>query len=120
VHKFEGDNGLLYCAVIYNDFPEWLVKQKDINWDAMLDSGRDGLVADTNGKVIMESKITLGNYPGREVVIEAKGQFKTAIIKVRIYVVRNRMYQVMVITAKGEGGSFERDNFMDSFRLVER
>jgi hypothetical protein len=57
-----------------------------------------------------------GEYPGREIVLEKDGAI---IAKMRIYLVENRLYQIMVL---GEGPIFsakEKDVgiFLNSFRL---
>ncbi len=55
-----------------------------------------------------------GKYPGREITIEKKGEI---VAKMRIYLVNNRLYQVMVL---GPGAAFSTKDvgiFLDSFRL---
>ncbi len=100
----------------YSDFPAAVLKQTST--DKMLDGARDGAARNVNGTVVSDTKITLDGSPGREIVIHGKapsGQEATA--KVRYYLVKNRLYQIMVVTPKGNGGAAGTDDFLQSFKL---
>jgi len=82
---------------------------------------RDGGLRATDAKLLEEKEITLGTHPGRSFKIQLGGG---RVGRVRAYVVKNRLYQV-IFTAP-EGGapgaglpSLEEaaDKFFDSFRL---
>jgi hypothetical protein len=107
--------GVAYLA-IYNDYPEVFVQAR--NADKMLDGARDGAVSSIQGKLLSELIISLDKYPGREIRIEAPDGKHT--IQTRIYLVKNRLYQVGVVTPKE--GSFSEDvtKFLDSFKLLEK
>jgi hypothetical protein len=86
--------------------------------DKRLEQACKGAVERSRGELRGEAKAIklAGKYPGREIVIEKKGEI---IAKMRIYLVDNRLYQVMVL---GNGPFFSRKdkdvgNFLDSFRL---
>src|SRR5262249_33927006 len=79
-------------VVGYSDFPE--VALNDGGAQKRLDNARDGAVAQVKGKLKSEKKIKLKGVPGRELHIEVND--KTAV-RLRLYVVQNRLYQVMSI-----------------------
>ena len=84
--------------------------------DKRLDQARDGAIASVGGKKRSEEKIKLKGHPGREIVIEKDSE---VVVRMRIYLVKNRLYQVMVL---GNGPVFPAKDagfFLDSFRLNE-
>ena len=54
--------------VSYCDYSPEIMVHSDL--EKMLDGSRDGAVGNTKGKLLSETKITLADYPGRELVIE--------------------------------------------------
>lgn len=108
----EGRDEALY-AVSYSDFPEAEVKRNTVA--KRLDNARDGAVSSARGKLRSEKSITLDNHPGREIVVEKDG---AVVAKMRIYVINNRLYQVMAL-CNGAGSSKDAGIFMDSFRLTK-
>jgi hypothetical protein len=107
----EGRDEALF-VVSFSDFPKIEVKKETV--DKRLDNARDGAVSSARGKLRTEKIIKLDEtHPGRELVVEKDG---AVVAKIRIYVVKNRLYQVMVLCS-GAGSSKEAGVFMDSFRL---
>jgi hypothetical protein len=109
----DGRNDSLF-VVSYSDFPEADLKKGDV--DKRLDQARDGAIASARGKKRSEEPLKLKGHAGREVVIEKDGE---VVVKMRIYLVKNRLYQVMVL---GNGPVFASKDvaiFLDSFRLNE-
>jgi hypothetical protein len=98
-------------VVSYSDFPAADLKKGDV--DKRLDQARDGAIASVRGKQKSEKKIELNKHPGREIVIEKDGE---VVVKMRIYLVKNRLYQVMVV---GNAPAKDTGIFLDSFRLNE-
>lgn len=116
-HIFSGTQGNINYAVSYVDFPEEFVQRADPA--KLLDGSRDGAVNGVNGKLVLESNISLNANPGREIVIAAKaGDGKDATIKTRIYLVKNRLYQVMIVAPKGEVSNDEMMRYLESFKLI--
>jgi len=114
LHGFTVDRGYIAYAVMYSDFPSDLIQQGDP--DLLLDGGVDGAVTNVQGNLVSKTTISLDGHPGREFTIESDAQQVT--VKGRIFLVDNRLYQVIVVIA--EGGSFESETakFLDSFTLV--
>ncbi len=86
---------------------------------ALLDDTRDLIVKSAKGKLISEKKIELVRSPGREIKAEIplgedpKGGFVTC----RIYLVKNRVYQVMAVGPREQGDAKKAiDTFFNSFR----
>ena len=102
--------------VTCSDYPESIFKIKSI--DKFLDDYRDGAVAGVRGKLVSETKISLGTYPGREVIIEVNDGRILACI--RFYMVKTRLYQVSVATQKENPQLTNVTRFLESFKLLEK
>lgn len=102
----------------FSDFPDAITKQN--NPDTLLDGARQGAVTNANGTVVSDNKITFENNPGRETVIDGKAPTgQEATIKVRYYLINNRLYQVMAVTPRGQINSAGIDDFLQSFKLTK-
>jgi hypothetical protein len=105
-----------YFVVSYSDFPPAVLKKGEE--EMRLDQACNGAVESSRGKLRGVAKpIELaGGYAGREIVIEKDG---AVIAKMRIYLVENRLYQIMVLGSGTIFSSKEKDVgiFLDSFRL---
>jgi hypothetical protein len=97
----------------YCDFP---AEVKKAPLKQVYDSSRDGAVANLEGKLASEKDIKLGEYPGREIRIEVAGGKK--LFRARVYLVDQRLYQVVVFGTKETATSKEADKFLDSFKLT--
>jgi hypothetical protein len=88
--------------------------------EARLDMARDGMIRVLSGTITSETKINLdGTYPGRELLaIFTNPAEGTGILRVRIYMVDQRLYMVYVAGKKDWVHSPERDEFLDSFALT--
>lgn len=116
LHLFYGQDGDLGYFVSYCDYDPQVAKASLA--ENMLDGARDGAVSNVNGKLVSETNITLGDHPGREVIIEARAEDRPpAIIKSRMFMVKNRLYQVTTVASRGRAGDKELDNFLRSFKL---
>jgi hypothetical protein len=104
-----------YFVVSYCDIPAADLKKG--TEQKRLDQACKGAKDSSGGdKLRSEKPITIDGHPGREIFIEKNGE---VIARMRIYLVSNRLYQVMVL---GNGRVFSaKDNdvgsFLDSFRL---
>lgn len=99
----------------YCDFPAE-IKKAPIK--QVFDSSRDGAVANMEGKLASEKDIKLGEHPGREIQIDvAEGK---RLFRVRVYLVEQRLYQVVIFGSPEAATSKEADKFLDSFKLAEK
>ncbi len=99
----------------YCDFPAEIKKTP---LKQVFDSSRDGAVANLEGKLASEKDIKLGEYPGREILIDLAGGKR--LFRVRVYLVDQRLYQVVVFGTKEAATAKEADKFLDSFTLAEK
>jgi hypothetical protein len=82
-----------------------------------LDGVRNGAVSNIRGKLLREEKITLaGRYPGRDIVAEMPEQ--VGLLRDRLYLVGDRLYQVMVMGRREWVESPDAQRFLDSFTLT--
>jgi hypothetical protein len=100
--------------VSYSDYPASIFQTTPIK--SILDGARDGAVKNSQGRLINETDIVLGTYPGRELNVESSDG--TNVMRAHLFVVKERLYQVIVITAKGRASSPDLKKFLDSFQLI--
>jgi hypothetical protein len=82
-----------------------------------LDEAREGLLRAVKGKLEKETKLKYGDeFPGREVVVSVKGD---VLIRDRAFLVKGRMYQVVVTGSKDFIESDEVQKYFQSFELVK-
>ncbi|MDW8365330.1 MAG: hypothetical protein RMK49_05760 [Abditibacteriales bacterium] len=111
---YEVSNDVAYL-IIYSDYPEDLIVNADKT--KMLDGARDGAVKNVKGTLRSEKNISLSGWLGREIVIDTPDD-PASTIKSRMYLVKNRLYQVMAVMPKGKETSKDVDKFLDSFKLT--
>jgi hypothetical protein len=83
---------------------------------ALLDDARNGFVAGVKGKLQREGEIALKGFPGRDVEVSAAGQ----VVFARLYLVRDRLYQLVAVFPKENVGAPDARRFLDSFALAEK
>lgn len=68
--------------------------------------------------MLSEQDIRLGTYPGKEFRLENPGK---AIVRHRVYLVKQRIYQVLVETPldREQALSSDSDKFLNSFQLLK-
>ena len=107
-------NGQGFNSVSYADYPETF---RTVAAKQLLDGVRDGLKG-TDGKVVAEDETTVGSgdskVVGRSIRIEAGNN----AIRVRVFLVENRLYQVMVAGTKAAVDANTADEFLKSFDLL--
>lgn len=115
VHMFvcEPDPSTAYI-VGYSDYPEAMMKKADT--EKVLDGARDGAVKNVNGKLDWEKKVTIDGHSGRDFALSTE-RFKG---RDRIYLVNDRLYQVMLVGTKDFITSKDGEKFLDSFKLADK
>ena len=99
----------------YCDFPSEI---KKVPLKQVFDSSRDGAVANLKGKLASEMDIKLDKYLGREIQIDVQGGKQ--LFRARVYLVDQRLYQVVVFGTKEAATSKAADKFLDSFQVTGR
>ena len=104
----------LVCMAGYTDISSKILVANDV--DGFFDGFRDQFIKETGGKLVSEKSSTLYGHSGREI----KMQLFRGELRVRLFVVGNRLYQLVVIKSdKVEASDEEMFNkFFDSFKLL--
>jgi len=119
LYLFGGEQGDIACFVAYADYPETYVQSNDP--ETLLDGGRDGAVRNVKGTLVKEIKIKLDGYPGRELLVNGTtADGKDFTVKQRMFLVKNRLYQVITVTPKGDTSRPELDEFLNSLKLLSK
>jgi hypothetical protein len=84
----------------------------------MLDTARDGAIARSRGKLLVDEPKQLNGVSGRRIEIDAEG----GQVRVRgdLFVQGRRLYQVFATTKPQDIGSAEVARFLDSFVILPR
>jgi len=100
-------------VVAYNDYPAASMKGKNPN--EALEASANGAVTNVKATLTSKKAITIKGYPGCEITFN-NPKF---LGKSRIYLVKNRLYQLTAIIPKP--GSYNKDvnRFLTSFRLLK-
>lgn len=111
----ENDDNFVY-ALSEVEYPDSVINsdKKDLI-DKFFRGSIDGVVNNVHGKLLSEFIIQFDGYPGREIDIDCKNGL--AIIKMRFYLVKNKMYMMQTLTDTKKDFNKSIMKFMDSFRL---
>lgn len=104
-----------HCAAVvsFNDIPIAAMSDPD----TLLQGGRDGVVKKLNGTIVSERPVTLDDYPGLEFVLETS---KSQTYMIRIYIVNDRLYQLLFLSSKSRIDQFDVQGFFESFQLLKQ
>jgi len=106
--------------VSYSDYPEHIVEQSAPY--AILENARDSTISSQQGDLKQSYRLTLSGRPGLEYLADTKIEGKDALIWVRSYLEKNRLFQILAMALKHEEGPAESheemDRFLRSFRFV--
>lgn len=104
-----------FFAVMWSDYPASAMASTTP--EHVLDGARDGAVANVKGKLLAEKKITANGYPGREVRLASTDNSFVAID--RMYIVKNRLYQAMVVWPTTSEDVPTTRKFLESFTFTK-
>lgn len=109
------ENDSISYTVFYADFPSEMAQLPS---ELILSSIASALSSQKDLKVLSEQDISLGSYPGKEFRLENPGK---AIVRHRVYWVKQRVYQVAVETPldKEQALSSDVEKFFNSFQLLK-
>lgn len=120
IHMYDASNATnddnLVYGIISTEYPDSTIDSNNPEFlSSMFRSAIDGAVANVKGKLISEKPITIGKFPGREVKVDyAEG---VAIIRMRLYLVNNKMYILQTITLTAKDNNASINEFLNSFQL---
>lgn len=95
------------------DYPAGTVT--DDNIDSLLAGAAAGSAANVQGTVRDIQPFTLGRYVGREAIIDSNAMGMT--IRTRIFLVGDRLYQVMAVMPSNQENAPAAIGFLNSFRI---
>ncbi|MEK6256075.1 MAG: hypothetical protein N2C13_02000 [Chloroflexota bacterium] len=108
------DNPGAGYSAIYANYPTGLIQAYPVG--VILDGISFGVVTQSEGELVRNSTITFDGYEGRELEIAAP--IGESILRVRIYLIGNRVYQISVVTSAVRQSSEDTVRFFDSFKLL--
>ncbi|MDE2181458.1 MAG: hypothetical protein KGJ78_00400 [Alphaproteobacteria bacterium] len=104
-----------YFAVAISDYPLGSIKPDNI--DSVYAGGVSGGATAMGGTIRNVMPITLGKITGREAIIDIPD--KKLVARTRLFIIGDRMYQVIVVGAPGIETSKDCLDFLDSFKLLD-
>lgn len=107
-HIFLSQKGSAAFAISYADYP-----QNNADPQGVLDNVREGAINGIKGTLVSGKNITHKTYPGREFQASTQGALYTS----RIFLVDNRLYQMVVVAPVGHLTGAEINKFLTSFDL---
>jgi len=110
----ERDDRMAYM-VGYADYPEHIVERIDV--DQSFDATRDGMLGEYGARVTNETRIRLDSYPGREFSFEGTIKNTRFTGYSRIFLVDQRLYQLIAI---GERAAVDKEDVNRFFLSFER
>ena len=117
-HLYSSDRPDAYFAVGYSDYPLALVVQAPA--DALLAGVRDTWVKRVNGRIVSTAADPkFGKYPGLQFTVKGTVSGKEALLEGRLYLVDQRLYQVVSLSRTPEISQGVVNRFFSSFRLVD-
>jgi len=100
-------------VITYLDYP---FSAEGKERDKLLDTGAEAGITNVGGKVVSNTPISIDSYPGREV----KGEMQGILYRSRVYLVRQRLYLLIVWMPTTKASSENATKFLESFKLVAR
>jgi hypothetical protein len=118
-HLYSSERPQSYYAVGYSDYPLGLIL--GANPEQVFAGVRNTWVRRIGGKLTGPvSPLTLaGRYPGVEFNAQGKLKGADALLQARLFLVDQRLYQVIAMVRKNEVPQGEINRFLNSFRLVQ-
>ena len=116
MQEFSGEDGNFLFGAISSKYPESMIHsdKKDII-DQFFDGSVEGVVSNVKGKLISDNKTELHGFPGRDIKVDF--QDGLAVIRCRIYLVRNELIMIQSITTPDKQDNDGVRKFHDSFKL---
>ncbi|HYH43919.1 MAG TPA: hypothetical protein VD867_18265 [Burkholderiales bacterium] len=115
-HLYSSDRPDAYFAVGYTDYPVAAVV--GVPPDELFAGIRDTWIRRINGRLLMSGPVRLNRqYPGLEFTGEGRVKDADTFLHARVYLVDQRLYQVVAMGRKGEISQGVINRFLASFKL---
>jgi hypothetical protein len=109
----DANDGAFFVA--YNDFPDQITQADP---QTVLAESVQGANKSLNGKIVEDRVTELSSFPCRSYIFDTKVSGIDAIATGRVCLVKNRLYQQLVIGDKTKITNVEIDRFIQSFKLA--
>lgn len=112
------DDNLVY-GLVETAYPDSTISSEvnESTLDAFWKGAVEGAVKNVQGKLISETPMDYKGFPGRELKVDYKDG--VAIITMRMYLVKNRIYALQTITDPAHDNNAASKKFMSSFELLK-
>jgi hypothetical protein len=100
-------------AVRFADFDK--PGQANVAMEEIVNAGRNGTVKALGGNVTSEKEISLAGHEGKEVIVNVPGRGTSWL---RWYIVKRRIYTVVIMSHRATPHSSDVARFLDSFQLT--
>ncbi|MDH4129953.1 MAG: hypothetical protein OEV44_14445 [Spirochaetota bacterium] len=110
IFVLKSSNVIFYVS--YADYPLKYIEKASSK--KLLDNGRDGALNKVKGSLVSEKEISINKHPGRDIEILAK----SLKLYARLYIVNNRLYQLIAIAPNKNVSVLEIKKFQKSFKLL--
>lgn len=118
LYTFEIGTDSGHFGAAYADYP--IAPRDAANAAEVLVAVQNGSVKGINGKILSEKVISFKEYPGRE--FKASGEMNNFkfVYSARIFIVGQRLYQMVVVTSVGNEDRPDVSKFLTSFDIAEK
>lgn len=110
------ENDYSYISTI-SDFPESELESRSV--DKILENAADGAVTAVKGDLKGSSDICFGDYQGKELVYKVNQNGIKVTYHQRIYLVEDKLYQLLYVCLPGFENPEHENRFFESFRLID-
>lgn len=112
------DSNLLYY-VSYIDYPEVVADSNHNEWRTQLfKEETESIVSSLRGKLEKVTTESIKNYPGQEAKITFNFRDVHIIRRQKCFLVKNRVYSIVVHTAARKDSNKSIDHFLNTFELL--
>lgn len=116
-HMYHSDRPDAYFAIGYVDYPLALVVSSGP--ETILAGPQQAWMKRIEGKVTSTQPLKLaGKHPGVQFTVEGRYKDRDALLEGRLYLVDQRLYQLIAISHKGELSQGVVNRYFDSFKLI--
>lgn len=116
-HLYSSDRPDSYFAVGYSDYPlAFFVRSRP---EDILAGVRETWLRRINGHIVTSDTAPLGKHPGLQLTARGTVKGQDALLEARLYMVDQRLYQLVAISRIGETPQGIVNRFFNSFRLIE-
>lgn len=114
MYVLELDGGNVAFMSSHSDIPK---ERMSVPPATLLEDAKKGALANTQGTLESEKRITVEGNPGRELVISTPSGM---LSYVRVILVKGRLYQAMAVMTRDNPAEKDVRAFLDSFRLEKK